>query len=220
MKSNPAESSSSPDRNDRGDATDAGDTSQVGFQFAFSPAFRVAAMAAGVCPSNSCVLVDGERLDAKFGPWRVTTPLSNIAGAEVTGPYAWPKVIGPAHLSAKDRGLTFGTNNRHGVCIRFHQPVSGIDPWGIIRHPALTVTVADTASLAELLSAGAHGMDRTHGSLGEEDTIADLREEVNLELASLTAAELRQRAAERGIERTSRMSKADLIEALELPDAS
>ena len=32
--------------------------------------------------------------EAHFGPWRVTTPLNNVKGAEVTGPYAWSRPRG------------------------------------------------------------------------------------------------------------------------------
>jgi hypothetical protein len=46
---------------------------------------------------------------------------------------AWPKVIGPPHVSLKDRGLTFAGNPGAGVCIRFHRPVKGVDPVGLIR---------------------------------------------------------------------------------------
>jgi hypothetical protein len=57
------------------------------------------------------------------------------------------KVLGPPHLSFRDRGLTFATNQERGVCVRFHEPVAGIDPRGWIRHPGLTVTVEDPEAL-------------------------------------------------------------------------
>jgi hypothetical protein len=63
--------------------------------------------------------------------------------------------IGPAHLSFTDRGLTMATNGDRGVCIRFREPVAGIEPTGRIRHPGLTVTVADCDGLlARLAAAG------------------------------------------------------------------
>ena len=52
-----------------------------------------------------------------------------------------------------DRGLTFATNGERGVLIRFETPVRGLDPLGILRHPELTVTVADVDGLADLLRA-------------------------------------------------------------------
>lgn len=86
------------------------------------------------------VNVDDVVLDVAFGLWRLTTPLHNIASADVTGPYRAWKVLG-ARLSLADRGLTFGTSTRPGACLTFHEPVPGIEPTGLLRHPSLTVTV-------------------------------------------------------------------------------
>src|SRR5690242_5146896 len=98
------------------------------FSLAFDTAYRVAALAFGVSPRSSGVSVGGGRLDVRFGPWRVTTPLTNIAGVQITGPYSFVKTAGPAHLSFTDRGLTFATNGRRGVCISFREPVPGLEP--------------------------------------------------------------------------------------------
>jgi hypothetical protein len=67
----------------------------------------------------------------------VRTSTSNVARVEVTGPYAFLKTAGFARLGITDRGLTFASNGDRGVCITFHSPVPGIDPFGRIRHPAL-----------------------------------------------------------------------------------
>ena len=80
------------------------------------------------------------------------TNLSNVTRAVVTGGYFVAKTVGPAHLSFRDRGLTFATNDARGVCITFDEPVAGIDVLGIMRHPALTVTVADPERLVAALS--------------------------------------------------------------------
>ena len=93
--------------------------------------------------AHAYVEVDDTTFTARFGPWMVRTPLSNISGVSVTGPYSAWKVIGPPHLSFADRGLTFATNARQGLCIQFFEPVVGIEPTGTLRHPGLTVTVAD-----------------------------------------------------------------------------
>jgi hypothetical protein len=100
------------------------------------------------------VVIDHGRgaLVAHFGPWRVETSLVNVAYATSTGPYHPVKTIGPPHLSLSDRGLTFATNDREGLCIQFHVPVRGIDPLGLIRHPALTVTVDDVSGLRAALA--------------------------------------------------------------------
>ena len=122
------------------------------FEFSFDLLHRVVALPLGVTPGTAAVEVEGGRLDARFGFWRVSTDLDNVEGTEVTGPYSPFKTIGPAHLSLADRGLTFATNSRRGLCIRFREPVSGIEPTGRLRHPGLTVTVADVDGLARALA--------------------------------------------------------------------
>lgn len=121
------------------------------FRFAFEPSYRLAALPFGITDATARVVVTDTHLEARFGPWRVRTPLSNLAGVELTGPYGFLKTAGPAHLSMADRGLTFATNGRQGVCIRFRDPIRGIDPTGRIRHPGMTVTVADCAGLQQAL---------------------------------------------------------------------
>lgn len=91
--------------------------------------------------------------EARYGPWTVATPLTNLDGAERTGPYGLLRTAGPAHLSFSDRGLTFASNGDAGACVRFREPVPGIDPAGRIRHPALTVTVADVDALCDAIDA-------------------------------------------------------------------
>jgi hypothetical protein len=105
-----------------------------------------------VSPERAWVDLGEEELHARYGPWRLRTPMSNIARFEVTGPYAFLKTAGPARLGITDRGLTFASNGDRGVCITFHSPVSGIDPFGRIRHPELTVTVLDVDGLVEALA--------------------------------------------------------------------
>jgi hypothetical protein len=80
------------------------------------------------------------------------TPIANVAGTEVTGPYRWWKVAGPAHLSLADGGVTFATTTRAGLCIRFHEPVPAAVPKELLRHSSATVTVADPAALAAALA--------------------------------------------------------------------
>lgn len=122
------------------------------FAFDFDPAYQWAAWVFGVRPSTAQVTVSGERLNARFGPWKLTTVLSNIHTTTRTGPYSFVKTAGPAHLSLADRGMTMATNGRAGLCIEFLEPVPGIDPTGRVRHPALTVTVADIAGLERALA--------------------------------------------------------------------
>jgi hypothetical protein len=123
------------------------------FPFAFDgPVGRVAPLV-GVRPARAWVDVTGDELDVRFGPWRLRTPLENVTGSTITGPYRWWKVIGPAHLSFADHGVTFATNAARGLCIRFHDPVRALTPMGWPRHPAATVTVEDPERLQRLLAA-------------------------------------------------------------------
>jgi hypothetical protein len=121
------------------------------FSFRFEPLLVPAAAAVGVTPWTAWVELDPDELRARFGPWSLRTPRSNIESAERTGPYRFLKVAGPPHLSFADHGLTMATNRRAGVCLQFVDPVTGIEPTGRIRHPGLTVTVDDPDELVRLL---------------------------------------------------------------------
>ena len=122
------------------------------FPFRFDPTYRRLARLFGVTPERASVDLRGEELEARYGPWRVRTPLSNIACVEVTGPYAFLKTAGPARLAITDRGLTFASNGDRGVRLTFRSPVTGIEGAGRIRHPELTVTVLDIDGLMAALS--------------------------------------------------------------------
>jgi hypothetical protein len=106
-----------------------------------------------VIPERAWVEVRQEELEARFGRWRVRTPVGNVVSAEVTGPYSFLKTAGPPRLGITDRGLTFATNGDRGVCITFAVPVPGIAvrPFGRLRHPELTVTVLDVGGLIAAL---------------------------------------------------------------------
>jgi hypothetical protein len=121
------------------------------FDFSFARAYRVSARAFGITPETAWVGLGEEALDVHFGPWRLSTPLANVTDVAVTGPYAFWKTAGPARLAVTDRGLTFATNADRGVLISFRTPVRGLEPFGLLRHPELTVTVAEVRRLAELL---------------------------------------------------------------------
>ena len=121
------------------------------FSFAVTWSYRAPARAFGVTSGTAWVDVGDRTLDVQFGPWRLSTPLANITDAAVTGPYAFWKTAGPARLAITDRGLTFATNGKSGVLISFRTPVRGLEPLGVIRHPELTVTVAEVDRLAKLL---------------------------------------------------------------------
>jgi hypothetical protein len=117
------------------------------FEMAFGPRFRLPLAALGVTPATAHVTVTPGRLVACFGPWVCRTAPSNVRAVSLTGPYHWYRAIGP-RLSLADHGLTFGTTTTRGVCLQLRDPVPGIDSIGLIRHPSLTLTVADPQRFA------------------------------------------------------------------------
>jgi hypothetical protein len=121
------------------------------FEFAFEGRYRLPALAFGVTPATARVVVTDDELLVRFGSWRLRTRLANVAGTQVSSGYAFYRTAGPAHLSLVDRGVTFATNSRQGLCVSFVEPVHAIEPTGVLRHPAATVTVADPEALAAAL---------------------------------------------------------------------
>jgi hypothetical protein len=122
------------------------------FSFRFATSYRLAGLPFGITPATAAVHVHDGELAIRFGLWRVRTALANVADTQVTGPFGFIKTAGPAHLSFADRGLTMATNGARGLCITFREPIRGIEPTGILRHPAVTVTVADCQGLAAVLA--------------------------------------------------------------------
>ena len=129
-------------------------TSAQHFDFAFADSYRWPARIFGVTPRTTGVLLQDGDLRVRFGPWSLRTAVGNIASAEHSGGFSFIKTAGPAHLSLADRGVTFATNGDRALCLRFHSPVKGIDPSGLIKHPGATLTVADPEALAEALGLG------------------------------------------------------------------
>ncbi|MCX4390657.1 hypothetical protein OG777_27555 [Micromonospora peucetia] len=122
------------------------------FAFRFDPAFRPALALLGVRPATAWVDVAPDELVVRFGPWRLRTARRNIVGVAPTGPYRWWRGIG-TRLSLADAGVTFASSTVAGLCLRFAQPVPALLPGGLLRHPGVTVTVADPDALARVLAA-------------------------------------------------------------------
>lgn len=120
------------------------------YSFAFDPRFAGRLRLLGIRPDRAWVDITDRRLEARFGPWRVSTPLTNIAGASLTGPHRPLRAIGP-RFSPSTRSLTFGSNVERTVRIAFRRPVPGMEPLGIVRHPSLSVSVADPQELLDHL---------------------------------------------------------------------
>jgi hypothetical protein len=127
---------------DGGEATG----TSVRYAFRFDALLAPFALPLGVTPRTAWLQLDDDSLAIRFGLWSLRTSRDNVAGAEVTGPYNPLKVVGPPHLSLRDRGVTFATSRQQGACIRFREPV------GLLRHPAVTVTVTDPVDLVRRLS--------------------------------------------------------------------
>ena len=121
------------------------------FAFAIDPTMEPISRLFGVTRDSAWVDVSEDEVVAKFGPWVLRTPRSNVTSARVTGPYAWAKVVGGPRLSLADRGITFATTTRGGVCLEFEQPVGGVLPVPFLRHPGLTVTPDDPEGLVDAL---------------------------------------------------------------------
>lgn len=121
------------------------------FDFRFAPAYQLAARPFGITPERAWVQVSDEHLLANYGPWRLSTTLANISRVAITGPYQFYRTAGPARLGITDGGLTFASNGEQGVLLSFRKRVPAIDPLRLIRHPELTVTVADVHGLVSAL---------------------------------------------------------------------
>ena len=213
------------------DTSTTAERTELRYPFAFAKPELIAGKLFGIRPDNSEVVLDGDEFIARFGPWTVATSIGNIAGADLTGPYSWPKIIGPAHLSLRDSGLTFASNDRQGVCIKFRKKVTGVDALGIVKHAALTVTVADAPSLAAVLHRAAqladeaeeraerHPGNATLVALDADGDVAapsvdQVLDEVHDDLLGMSARELRDRAKELGVSGVASMKKDELIEVL------
>jgi hypothetical protein len=123
------------------------------FDFLFDRPARYLLAALGITPATSGVDVGAEEMKIRYGPWRLSVDRRNVKAASVTGPFSAWRAIGP-RLSLADRGVTFGTNTRAGVCVALWQPIAALAPRRLLTHPAVTLTVDRPAELARLLKRG------------------------------------------------------------------
>ena len=108
----------------------------------------------GVRGDNAYVDLDGE-LDARFGFYRIHTPLSNIVSWRIEGPWLWVTAIA-VRTSLRHHDLTFAGSPHGGVRVDFKEPVR----FGFYHVPALYLTVDDLEALAAALTArGIAGQD-------------------------------------------------------------
>ena len=97
-------------------------------------------------PEDACVELSDGDLEARFGRFRARTPLSNIAGWRIEGPWRWITAIG-VRRSVRHGDLTFGGSPHGGVRLDFVERV----PVARLKVPALYVTVDDLDGLAAAL---------------------------------------------------------------------
>lgn len=123
------------------------------FPFDFEDRYRPIALMFGATPSTAGVkLGDDGVIRARFGIVSVETPATNVLGVEMSGDYRWWRAIG-VRMSLTDRGLTFGSNTRHGVCLRFVEPIRPSPSLFKVKHPGLTLTLADPQGFKEAVDA-------------------------------------------------------------------
>lgn len=96
-------------------------------------------------PADAWVELRDDELEARFGRARAVTPISNIAGYRMAGPWLWITAIGIRRGVRGD--ITFGGSHHGGVRLNFREPVR-IGPF---RVPDLYVTVDDIEGFAAAL---------------------------------------------------------------------
>lgn len=106
-------------------------------------------------PRDAWVDLGDGTLQARFGRFGATTPLSNVARWRIEGPWRWITAIG-VRRSVRHGDITFGGSHRGGVRLDFREPVEV----GLFRAPALYVTVEDLEGFAAALTGhGIAGVD-------------------------------------------------------------
>jgi hypothetical protein len=116
--------------------------------------FRLVLRLLGVRRDNAYVDL-GDELDARFGRYRVRTPVENIVSWQIEGPWRAITAIG-IRRSIRHGDLTFGGTNRGGVRVDFSERVR----FAFFTIPALYLTVEDLEGLASALAAlGVPGED-------------------------------------------------------------
>ncbi|HVL53909.1 MAG TPA: hypothetical protein VM344_06570 [Vitreimonas sp.] len=112
----------------------------------------------GVTPDRAEVRLDGH-VDARFGFFRIRTPVANIRRWRIEGPWLWITAIG-VRRGFRHGDITFCGDPRGGVRIDFETPIR----WGLLRVPALYLCVEDLEGFAaELSGRGIPGQDARKG---------------------------------------------------------
>jgi hypothetical protein len=101
----------------------------------------------GVTPETAYVDL-GDKLDARFGYGRVTTPVSNIVRWRIEGPWPWITAIG-IRRGIRDGVFSFAGSPRGGVRLEFRERVRTVR---IFRTSAVYVGVEDLEGFGAALS--------------------------------------------------------------------
>jgi hypothetical protein len=101
----------------------------------------------GVGPDNAWVQLNGV-VDARFGFYRLSTPIENVASYRIEGPWLWITAIG-VRRGFRHGDLSYAGSPHGGVRLNFRQPVR----LGPLSVPALYVAVDDLEGLAAALAA-------------------------------------------------------------------
>jgi hypothetical protein len=108
----------------------------------------------GVRQGNAYVDLDGA-LDVRFGFYRFSTRMDNVARWQIEGPWLWIKAIG-VRRGLRDGDISFAGVHGAGIRIDFRERVK----WGPFRVPRLYVTPEDLFGFAKALTdRGAPGED-------------------------------------------------------------
>lgn len=121
------------------------DTDDLFFPYRFDRRWQATFVSLGVRKNDGVTITEPGILVAKYGRFKVETPLANIDHTEVTGPHRWYTAVG-LRLSGTDDSITFGTNHRLGLSIAFKEKVPRVI--GRKRHSTLWVSVAEPEKLA------------------------------------------------------------------------
>lgn len=113
----------------------------------------------GVRDGNAFVDL-GRDLDVRFGFFRVTTPVTNIARWRIEGPWHWITAIGVRN-GIRHGDVAFDGTHTGGVRMDLVEPIR----FGPLRRTAIYVTVDDLEGFAAALAAfGIQGADARTGA--------------------------------------------------------
>jgi len=182
-------------------------TASRSYPFEFTGLARMLDRTFGVHAAEAAVQLSDSDITVDFGPWRISSPLTNVASMGLTSPCSVATTIGPPRFRGSPRAFGVITSTIPAVELRFSEPIAGAEPTGRIRMHRLAVTVTEHHRLIEELAA--RGVTRHD----VEDRRAEQAAVDRLE--GMTATELRAVARDEGIASASHMKKAELIEVIE-----